>query len=66
MPRKHAYRSRQGNPDELLELIAGTAMPTGRIFRRTRDNEDLSFKETIVLKDPATNVSTTYIFSHIE
>lgn len=66
MPRKHAYRVRQGNANELLELIAGSSMPTGRVFRKARDNEDLSFKETVTLKDAATNIYTTYIFSHIE
>lgn len=66
MPRKHAYRVRQNNSDELIELAAGTSMPTGRIFRKARENEDLAFKESVVLRDPATGVMTTYIFSYIE
>ena len=65
MARKHAYRIKQGNPDEVIELIAGTSMPTGRVFRKARENEDLSFKETIQIRDSLTGAFITYVFSYV-
>jgi hypothetical protein len=64
--KKVAYRPRPNNSTELLELIAGTSMTTGRVFRLANENENLTLKEVIKIKDSLTGQMKTYVFSHIE
>ncbi len=64
--RKRAYRPRPNNDDELIELVAGTAVPTGRIFRIAKENEDFTGKETIQLRDSLNGNLKTYVYSYNE
>ena len=66
MARQHAYRPTQNNQDELMEIIAGSSMPTGRIFRLARENENLAFKETIQVKDSLTGKLKIYVLDLIK
>ena len=61
--RKHTYRySTEKGKDEVIEIIAGTSIPTGRIFRVAKGNEDTSMEDTVTVRDPVTNQGTLYVF----
>jgi hypothetical protein len=64
--RKRAYRPRTNNDDEMIEMVAGTSTPTGRIFRLVKENENLTGKETIQIRDPLTGILKTYVYSYNE
>ena len=64
--KQFTYRQRPNNPDELLEMFAGSSMPTGRVFKKVVGNPDLSLKEVITLRDSLTHEYVRYVFSHIE
>ena len=66
MGRKRAYRRRPTNQDELIELVAGTSTPTGRVFRLAKENEDLAFKEVVELRDSLSGKLISYVYSHNE
>jgi hypothetical protein len=63
--KRHTYRISPIDKNILFEFIAGTSMPTGRVFKKSENQENEKFKETVKIKDGASGEIITYVFSHL-
>lgn len=52
------------NETEALEFYTGGVTPTGRVFRKALENEDLNGKQTIQIPDTLTGKQVVFVYSY--
>lgn len=59
-----SYRMAPNNPNFMIEMFGKTGTPTGRIFRKVEQNENLTGKEVINIRDSLSGVLIPWVYSH--